>query len=109
MCQVHTGAYVSLLAPGKTDYSSIPLAPRERLPCTPLLYIYIARGTYRYAYARQTHINWKKEATKETKKRRKENKIKGRYHLPACLAVVGQLIGKKKQRKKQREEEKKIR
>ena len=30
MCQVHTGAYASLLTPGKTD--SIPLATQERLP-----------------------------------------------------------------------------
>ena len=33
MCQVHTGAYVSLPAPGKTDYI-IPLATQERLPRT---------------------------------------------------------------------------
>ena len=61
MCQVHTGAYVSLLAPGKTAYL-------YRLPPKKDCHVYIARSTYHYAYARQTQVNW----TKETKKR-KEN------------------------------------
>ena len=59
MCQVHTGAYISLLAPGKKP--TIPLAAQERLPR-----IYIARSIYHYAYARQTQVNCKKE-TKKTK------------------------------------------
>ena len=29
MCQVHTGAYVSLLAPGKTDYTANPYQVRN--------------------------------------------------------------------------------
>ena len=32
MCHIYTGAYVSLLAPGKTEYCCIPLATQERLP-----------------------------------------------------------------------------
>ena len=104
---VHTSHYSRLEKLTTAVYRLPPEKDYHVLHC--YIYIYIARSTYRYAYARQTHINWKKEATKETKKRRKENKIKGRYHLPACLAVVGQLIGKMKQRKKQRKEEKKIR
>ena len=54
MCQVHTGAYVSLLAPGKTDYTACH--PRKTTT-----YVYIARSTYHYAYVRQTQVNWKKE------------------------------------------------
>ena len=51
MCQVHAGAYVSLLAPGKTDYTACH--PRKTTT-------YIARSTYHYAYERQTQVNWKK-------------------------------------------------
>ena len=29
MCQLHTGAYVSLLAPGETDYSVYRLPPKK--------------------------------------------------------------------------------
>ena len=57
MCQVYTSAYVSLLAPGKTDYTDCP--PRKTTT-----YIYIARSTYHYAYARQTQVHWKKETKK---------------------------------------------
>ena len=64
MCQVHTGAYVSLLAPEKP---TIPLAPREGY------HVYtLARGTCHSAYARQTQVNWKKR-NKEKKKRREKN------------------------------------
>ena len=73
MCQVHTGAYVPLLAPGKTDF---------RLPPKKDYHVYIARSTYHYAYARQTPVNWKKQ--------RKEKKIKERK-------------GKKRQQKTKKE------
>ena len=63
MCQVHTGAYVSLLAPGKTDYTACH--PRNTT------HVYIARSTYRYAYARQTQVNRKKETKKRKDKKRK--------------------------------------
>ena len=53
MCQVHSGAYVSLLAPGKTDYNRLP--PRKDY------HVYITRSTYHYAYARQTQVKLKKE------------------------------------------------
>ena len=64
MCQVHTGAYVLLPGPGKTDYTD-PLPPKKDDQ------VYIAHidtrsSTYHYAYARQTQVNWKKE-TKEKK------------------------------------------
>ena len=48
MCQVHTGAYVSLLAPGKTDYTACH--PRKTTT-------YSTRSIYYYAYARQTQVN----------------------------------------------------
>ena len=71
MCQVHTDAYVSLLARGKTDYNRLP--PRKDY------HVYITRGTYEYhhAYARQTHVNWKKKQRNEKKiKEKKEKKRK---------------------------------
>ena len=54
MCQVYTstGAYVSLLAPGKP---TIPLTTQENY------HVYITRSIYHYAYARQTQVKWKKE------------------------------------------------
>ena len=60
MCQVHTGAYVSLLAPGQTDYT----ACHPRKTTTYILHVAI----YYYAYARQTQVNWKKK----TKKRKED-------------------------------------
>ena len=69
MCRVHTGAYVSLLAPGKTDFM-------YRLPPKKDYHVYIARSTYHYAYARQTQVNWKSETKR--KKKTKEGKEKTR-------------------------------
>ena len=60
MCQIHTGAYVSVLAPEKP---TIPLCHPGN---TTAYLVYITRSTYHFAYARQTQINWKKE-TKERK------------------------------------------
>ena len=37
MCQVHTGAYVSLLAPGKTDYTACH--PRKTTRTTYILHV----------------------------------------------------------------------
>ena len=60
MCQVHRGAYVSLLATGNTDYV-------YRFPPKEDCRVYIAPGTYHYAYAPQTQVKWEKET-----KRRKD-------------------------------------
>ena len=79
MCQVHTGAYVSLLAPGKTDYTACH--PRKTTTYN------ITRSIYHYTYARQTQVNWKKETKKEKeikerkekrRKRKKKGKTKGK-------------------------------
>ena len=70
MCQVHTGAYVSLLAPGKTDYTDCH--PRK----TTTYLVYITRSIYHYAYARQTQVNWKKETKKIIEDRGNERKEK---------------------------------
>ena len=63
MCQVHTGAYVSLLAPGKTDYTACN--PRKTTTCilhvVPII----------------THTHDKRKSI-EKKKQRKEKKIKER-------------------------------
>ena len=65
MCQVHTGAYVSLLAlaPGKKQLYRLP--PKKNY------HVYIKRGIYHYAHAQQTQVNWKKE-TKNKEERGKE-------------------------------------
>ena len=67
MCQVHTGAYVSLLVPRKTDYTA----------CHPKDYhVNITRSIYHYAYARQTQVNWKKETKKKKEERKREESEK---------------------------------
>ena len=63
MCQVHTGTYVALLAPEKTDYTA-------RHPVD--YHVHITRGIYHYAYARQTQVNWKKEEKRKTENERKQ-------------------------------------
>ena len=68
MCQVHTGAYVLLLAPGKTDLNRLP--PKK--DC----HVHIARSTHHHAYARQTQDNWKKEAKKIKEDKGKKRKDK---------------------------------
>ena len=63
MCQVHTGAYVSLLEPGKTDYT----AYHSRKTTTYILHV--------VPITTHTHDRPKSIAKK---KQRKENKIKER-------------------------------
>ena len=67
MCQVHNGAYVSLLAPEKADYR---LLPREDY------HVYITRSTSHCAYARQTQANRKKKKQKRKEENGKEKKGK---------------------------------
>ena len=69
MRQVHTGAYVSLLAPGETDYT----ACHPRKTTTYILHVV---STYHYAYARQAQVNWKKETKKTKEDKGKERKDK---------------------------------
>ena len=57
MCQIHTGAYVSLLAPGKTDYT----ACHPRKTNTYILHI--------VPITTHTHDRRKSIGKKETKKR----------------------------------------
>ena len=74
-CQVHTGSYVSLLEPGKTDYT----ACHPKKTTTYILHdyhVYITRSIYHYAYARQTQVNWKKETKKKKEDKGKESKEK---------------------------------
>ena len=63
MCQVHTGAYVSLLAPGKTDYT----ACHPRKTATYILHV----------VSITTHMHDRRKSIEE-KKQRKEKKIKER-------------------------------
>ena len=65
MCQVHTGAYVSLLAPGKPDYT----ACHPRKTTTYILHV--------VPITKHTHDRRKSIGRKETKKL-KENKGKKR-------------------------------
>ena len=61
MCQVHTGAYVPLLAPGKTDYDT------ARDPRKTTTYILHVVPITTHTYARQTQVIWKKNQRKEKK------------------------------------------
>ena len=60
MCQVHTGAYASLLAPGKTDYT----ACHPRKTTTYILHV--------VPITKHTHNRCKSIGKKETKKRKEE-------------------------------------
>ena len=66
MCQVHTGAYVSLLTPGETDYTACH--PRKTTSTTYILHVVVTISTH-------THDRRKPIAEN---KQRKEKKIKGR-------------------------------
>ena len=82
MCQVHTGAYVSLLAPEKP---TIPQPTQERVPRTHYTY---SSSTYHYAYARQTPVNWKKrDKDKKTKRKKYTTPVENRSIL-ARLEVL---------------------
>ena len=61
MCQVHAGAYVSLLAPGKTDYT----ACHPRKATTYILHV--------VPITTHTHDRRKSIGKKETKKREEDN------------------------------------
>ena len=65
MCQVHTGAYVSLLAPGKSGY--IACHPRKT---TTYIYIYIYYRWYLSLRIRTTDASELKIKNKEQRRRR---------------------------------------
>ena len=60
MCQVHIGAYVSLLAPGKTDYTACHLIKTT----TYILHV--------VPITTHTHDRHKSVGKKETKRRKKD-------------------------------------
>ena len=95
MCQVHTGAYVSLVAPGKTN-----IPGRYRVPPRKDHHVYISRinSTYHYAYARLTQVNWKKKQ-KENKKR-KERKGEKREEKKRKRKWKGKKNDNKKSKKR---------
>ena len=72
MCQVHTGAHVSLLAPEKNDYTAC--YPGKTTMCL----VCITVSTYHYAYTRQTQVNPEKRNKEKKEKKRKESKEKKR-------------------------------
>ena len=65
MCQVHTSAYVSLLAPGKTDYT----ACHPRKTTTYILHV--------VPIATHTHVRRKSIGKKNKKKEKKRKERKG--------------------------------
>ena len=70
MCQVHTGAYVSLIAPGKTGYNNTACQRRK----LPRIYC-MEYPALRIRTADQSHLE--KETTNEKKiKERKEDTTK---------------------------------
>ena len=60
MCQVHTGAYVSLLARLEKRAWKKRLLLYRLLPKKDY-HVHITRSIYHCAYTRQTQVNWKKE------------------------------------------------
>ena len=66
MCQVHAGAYVSLLAPGKTDYT----ACHSRKNTTKTLHV----GPITHTHDRQKSSGKKKQRKYVKMKQRKETK-----------------------------------
>ena len=73
MCQVHTGAYVSLLTPGKTDYTACH--PRKTTRYI-LHVVSITAHTHdrRKSIGKKRQINGKKrEESEKNKKKRKRN------------------------------------
>ena len=72
MCQVHTGAYVSLLAPGKTDYT----ACHPRKTTTYILHV--------VPFTTHTHDG---RQSIGKKKQGKEIKMKERYQIPGTHCV----------------------
>ena len=76
MCQVHTGAYVSLLAPGKTDYTACH--PRETATTYVLHVVSITTNTD----DRRKSIGKKeaKEIKEDKGKKRKEKKAKNKKY-----------------------------
>ena len=68
ICEVHTGAYVSLLAPGKTDYTACH--PRKTTT-----YISHVVSITKHTYDRRKSIGKKKQRKAKKIKGRKEKKI----------------------------------
>ena len=69
MCQVHTGAYVSLLAPGKTDYTACH--PRKTTT-----YMSHAVSITTHTHDRPKSIGKKKQITNKKRKEKKEKRRK---------------------------------
>ena len=69
MCQVHTGAYVSLLASGKNDYTACH--PRKTTTCI-LHVVHITTHTH----VRRKSIGKKKQRKEKKRKERKEKNRK---------------------------------
>ena len=69
MCQVHTGAYVSLLAPGKIDYTACH-------PGKTTAYILHVVSTTTHTHIRRKSIGKNKQRKEEKRKERKGKKRK---------------------------------
>ena len=81
----HTSHYSRLKKP---DYTACP--PEK----TTVYHVYITRGTYRYAYARQTQVNWKKhKKIKKNDKKKKKREYKKRKKGKGKKAPYYQTLG----------------
>ena len=94
MCQVHTGAYVSLLAPAKTDYTA----------CHP-------RNTTSYILhvvpiTTHTHDRRKSIGIKETKKRKEDEKEERKEKTRKRNKEKGKGRKRKDQKSKKRQDKK---
>ena len=93
MCQVHTGAYVSLLAPGKTDYTACH--PRKITTYEYILRVLIVSIT--------THTHDRRKSIGE-KKQRKEKKVKERKEKKKAKKKNQREKGRKEKTRKSRQD-----
>ena len=92
MCQVHTGAYVSLLTPGETDYT----ACHPRKTTTYLLHV----------VSINTHTRDRRKPIGEKKQKKKRRQRKERKEKKAKQKRKTKKEGKKKRKKKDQESKK---
>ena len=99
MCQVHTGAYVSLLAPGKIDYT----ACHPRKTTTYILHVVsITTHTHDRRKSVEKKIKERKEREEnETKRKKQEKRRKRQEKQEKTRQEEEARQGKKKKRKKE--------
>ena len=88
MCQVHTGAYVSLLAPGETDYT----AGHPRKTTTYILHVVPIT----------THTHDRRKSIGKKKQGKEKKMIKERKERQGSGKTIKERKGKKRQEKQEK-------